>query len=264
MSGVVESVGSSVTRFQQGDEVFGLTIGPHKWANGGAFAEYVAVQQDWLALKPRNVTFEQAAAVPASGFIALQNLGDPSQLRTGRSVLVNGGGGGVGSLVIQLANAYGAQVTAVDSGSKLAMLRSLGADQVIDYTLEDFIGRGDLYDLIVDVPMDRRFSICKRALGSDGRYVPIGHDRFGTSGKRLFGLLPYFLWLIFLSRFVKQLRGPAAPLPARHETMAVLRESLDSGKITPIIDRTYPLCEVREAFRRMIEDETQGKVILTV
>ncbi len=223
----------------------------------------MSVPQDLLALKPDNITFEQAACVPTSGFIALQNLRDRSRLRPGQRVLINGGGGGVGSLALQLAKAYGAHVTAVDSTSKLGMLRSLGADEVIDYTQEDFTRRGVRYDLIFDVPGNHPFSACRRALKPDGSYVLIGHERFGASGKRVFGLIPHFLKLIFLSRFVKQLRGPSIPMPTKKEAMAVLRELLEVGKITPIIDSTYHLSEAREAFRHMIEDEIRGKVIIT-
>jgi len=264
MSGIVESVGKSVTRFRGGDPVFGETTVKHQWANGGAFAEYVSVRQDLLALKPDNVTFEQAASVPSSGLIALQNLRDPSRLRPGQKVLINGGGGGVGALALQLAKAHGAHVTAVDSTSKLEMLRSLGADEVVDYTREDFTRRGVRYDLIFDVPGNHPFSACRRALEPDGRYVLIGHERFGASGKRVFGLVPHFLSLIFLSRFVEQLRGPGVPMPTKKDAMGTLRDLLAAGKITPIIDSTYPLSQAREAFRHMIEDESRGKVVITL
>jgi NADPH:quinone reductase-like Zn-dependent oxidoreductase len=263
MAGIVESVGKNVTQFRQGDAVFGETIRTNQWTNGGAFAEYVSVPQDLLALKPDNITFEQAASVPTSGFIALLNLRGASQSLPGKDVLVNGAGGGVGALALQLAKAYDAHVTAVDGTSKLSMLRSLGADQVIDYTQEDFTQRGVRYDLIFDVPGNHSFSACKRALKPDGRYVLIGHERFGASGKRVFGIVPYFFKLMFLSRFVKQLRGPGLPMPTRKDAMAVLRELLEAGKITPVIDSTFPLSEGREAFRHMIEDEPQGKVIIT-
>ena len=223
----------------------------------------MSVRQDWLALKPDNVTFEQAASVPTSGFIALQNLPEESQVRPGQKVLVNGAGGGVGALALQIAKAYGAHVTAVDSTSKLSMLRSLGADQVIDYTQEDFTRRGVRYDFIFDVPGNHPFSACKRALSPEGKYVLIGHERFGASGKRVFGILPYFFKLMFLSRFMKQLGSGRSSLPGREETLSVLRELLETGKITPIIDSTYPLSEAREALRHMIEDEPQGKVIIT-
>lgn len=263
MAGIVESAGKNATRFRRGDPVFGETILKQQWINGGAFAEYVSVHQDLLALKPDNVTFEQAASVPTSGFIALQNLRGLSQWRPGKKVLINGAGGGVGALALQLTKAYGAHVTAVDSTSKLDMLRSLGADEVIDYTREDFTRRGVRYDLIFDVPGNHSFSACRRALKPDGRYVLIGHERYGASGKRVFGLIPHFLKLVALSRFVKQLQGPGLPMPPKKEAIAILRELLEIGKITPIIDSTYPLSEVREAFRHMIEDELQGKVIIT-
>src|SRR5712692_4431432 len=171
MAGIVESVGKGVTQFRPGDPVFGETIATQQWINGGAFAEYVAVPQDLLALKPDNITYEQAASVPTSGYIALQNLRDPSQLRPGQTVLINGAGGGVGTLALQLAKAYGAHVTAVDTTRKLGVLRSLGADEVIDFTEEDFTQRGVRYDLIFDVPGNQSLSACRRALKPDGRYV---------------------------------------------------------------------------------------------
>ncbi len=158
--------------------------------------------------------------------------------------------------------AQGAHVTAVDRGGKLDMLRSLGADEVVDYTREDFTRRGARYDFIFDVPGDRPFSALRRALMPEGRYVPIGHDVFGAAGRRVLGLIPHFLKLMALSRFVKQLRGPGLPMPTKKEAITVLRELLEAGKITPIIDSTFPLSEVREAFRHMIEDETHGKVII--
>lgn len=263
MAGIVESVGEKVTRFRPGDPVFGETIVKHQWTHGGAYAEYVSVHQDLLTLKPDNVTFEQAASVPTSGFIALHNLRGLDRMRPGRKVLINGAGGGVGSLALQMTKAYGAQVTAVDSTGKLDMLRSLGADEVIDYTREDFTRRGVRYHLIFDVPGHRPLSVFRRALEPDGRYVPIGHEGFGALGRRVFGLIPHFLKLMVLSRFVKHLRGPGTPIPTKKEVIAVLRELLESGKITPVIDSTFNLGEVREAFRHMIEDETLGKVIIT-
>jgi NADPH:quinone reductase-like Zn-dependent oxidoreductase len=263
MAGIVESVGRRVTQFRPGDPVFGETIVAQAWVNGGAFAEHASVRQDLLALKPASVTFEQAASVPTSGFIALQNLRGLRQGRPGQTVLINGGGGGVGALALQIAKSYGAHVTAVDSTSKLGMLRSLGADEVVDYTREDFTRRGVRYDLIFDVPGNYPVSACRRALKPDGRYVLIGHERFGASGKRVFGLVPHMLKLLVLSRFVKQLRGPGVPTPTKKEAIAMLGELLEAGKLTPIIDSTYPLSEVREAFRHMMEDELQGKVIVT-
>ncbi|MFB3779567.1 MAG: NAD(P)-dependent alcohol dehydrogenase [Bryobacteraceae bacterium] len=262
IAGIVESCGKGVTRFRPGDPVFGETIAAYQWTNGGAFAEYVSVPQDLLALKPDNITFEQAASVPTSAYIALLNLRD--RLPPGQNVLINGAGGGVGALALQILRARGARVTAVDSTRKLDMLRSLGADEVLDFTQEDFTRLGIQYDLIVDVPGNHPFSACRRALKPDGRYVLIGHERFGASGKRVFGLIPHFLKLTLLARFVKQLRGPGGPLLTKKEAMAVVRELLEAGKITPVIDSTYQLSEAHEAFRHMIEDETTGKVIITI
>lgn len=264
MAGIVESVGARVTRFRTGDEVFGETTLSHGWTTGGAYAEFVSVRDDQLALKPDNVTFEQAASVPTSGLIALQNLRGADRSLPGKKVLVNGAGGGVGSLALQLAKSYGAHVTAVDSTGKLTMLSSLGADRVIDYTQDDFTRLSDRYDLVFDVPGNHAFSACRRVLEPAGRYVLIGHEGFGASGTRMLGIFPQFFRLVFLSRFMKQLRGPGTPLPTTQDTIAVLRDLLEAGKITPIIDSTYPLSEVSEALRHMTEDELNGKVIITV
>jgi NADPH:quinone reductase-like Zn-dependent oxidoreductase len=263
MAGVVEAVGQNVTQFQPGDEVFGETIGSMQWVNGSAFAEYVAVAEDSLARKPANVTFEQAASVPTSGYIALLNFGETKQLGPGQHVLVNGAGGGVGALALQLAKAHGARVTAVDHTKKLGLLRELGADEVVDYTHENFTKRGVRYDLIFDIPGNYAFSECRRALTPEGKYILIGHEKFGEKGKRLFGLIPHFFKLMFLSLFVKQLPRPNFTMPSKKETIAVLRELLESGDITPIIDRTFPLSEVPEAIRRLQSGQALGRVIIT-
>ena len=263
MAGVVAAVGKDVTRFRPGDEVFGETIAAQTLIHGGAFAEVVSVPQECLALKPGNVTFEQAAAVPNSGFIALGNLPPAGELGEGRDVLVNGAGGGVGALALQIVKAHAPRVTAVDATRKLDMLRSLGADRVIDYTREDFTRGERRYDFIFDVPGNHPFSACRRALTDDGRYVVIGHEHYGKSGRRMFGILPYFFYLILLSRFERQLGTGNPSPPGRSEAMAILRELLEAGKITPVVDSVFPLSEVREAFRHMIEDELLGKVILT-
>jgi NADPH:quinone reductase-like Zn-dependent oxidoreductase len=264
MAGVVEAIGKRVTRFRPGDAVFGETSDAHQWINGGSLAELVSVPQHLLALKPDNVSFEQAASVPTSGYIALLNLRDPARLGPGRRVLINGAGGGVGSLALQIAKAYGAHVTAVDSTGKQTLLRSLGADRAIDFMREDCTRLGDRYDLIVDVPGSRPFRHFRRVLAPDGRYVPIGHDAYGASGRRVFGLLPHFLALMFMGRFVRHLRGWRVPSPSKAETTARLRQLLAAGKITPVIDSTYPLSETRQAFRHMMRDEPRGKVIVVV
>jgi NADPH:quinone reductase-like Zn-dependent oxidoreductase len=263
MAGVVEAVGQDVKQFQPGDEVFGETIGSMQWINGGAYAEYVAVAEERLALKPANVTFEQAASVPTSGYIALLNFGESTQVSPGQEVLVNGAGGGVGALALQLAKAHGARVTAVDSTKKLGLLRDLGADEVIDYTREDFTKRGVRYDLIFDIPGNHPFSEFRRALTPEGTYILIGHERFGESGKRVLGLIPHFFKLMFLSLFVKQLPKPNFSMPSKKDTMTVLRELLEAGKITPVIDRTYSLGEASEAIHYLMQGEPPGRVVIT-
>ncbi len=264
VAGHVESVGKNVTQFQPGDEVFGESVRGHQWHNGGAYAEYVSVPEDALALKPDNITFEQAAAVPTSGFIALQNLPNEGRLQPGQSVLINGAGGGVGAFAVQLAKAYGANVTGVDSTRKLDMVRSLGADRVIDYTQEDFTQSGVRYDLILDIPGNHPFSDCRRALTPEGTYVLIGHDHYGDAGGRWLGSLPYFIKLVVLSPFVSQLPDLSFSMPSKKDSMAVLKEFIEAGKITPVIDRTYPLSEVPEAIRYLEEGHAQGKVVITV
>ena len=264
VAGRVESVGKKVTQFQQGDDVFGESIKGYQWTNGGAYAEYVSVLQDALALKPAGITFEQAGAVPTSGFIALSGLRNQGHVQPGQKVLINGAGGGVGALAVQLAKAYGAEVTGVDSTGKLGMVRSIGADHVIDYTQEDFTQRGERYDLILDVPGNHSFSDCRRALTSKGTYVLIGHDHFGDSGGRWLGSLPHFFKLVVMSPFVSQLPDLNFSMPTKKDSMAVLREFIDAGRITPVVDRTFPLGEVPEAIRYLEKGHAQGKVVITV
>ena len=263
MAGHVDSVGRNVTRFRPGDEVFGETLRGSQWTNGCAFAEYVSIPQDALALKPGNVSFEQAAAVPTSGLIALRNL-PRERVRPGRSVLVNGAGGGVGAFAVQLAKAYGAKVTGVDHSTKLDLVRSLGADHVIDYTREDFTRSGERYDLIFDVPGNHSFSDCRRALVPEGTYVLIGHDHFGDVGGRWLGSLPHFFELMALSLFRRQLPKLSMTTPSKEDSMAVLRDLLESGKLTPVVDRTYPLDQVAEAIRYLTEGTANGRIVITV
>jgi NADPH:quinone reductase-like Zn-dependent oxidoreductase len=263
LAGLVESVGKNVTELEPGDEVFGESLSGYQWTNGGTFAEYVSVKQERLALKPDNITFEQAAAVPTSGLIALNNLREAGGVQPGQKVLINGAAGGVGAIALQLAKAYGANVTGVDHTKKLDMVRSLGADHLIDYTREDFTQGSERYDLIFDIPGNHSFSACRRALTPGGTYVLIGHENFGESGHRFLGLLPYFFKLMALSLFVSQLPKASFSMPSKKESMAVLKELLEAGKLTPIIDRTYPLSEVPEAMRYLIDGHPRGKVIIT-
>jgi NADPH:quinone reductase-like Zn-dependent oxidoreductase len=265
LAGRVESVGRSVTRFGPGDEVFGESVKGYSWRNGGAYAEYAAAPQEALAHKPERLTFEQAAAVATSGLIAIAGVRHQGKLQAGQRVLVNGAGGGVGVMAVQLAKALGAaSVTAVDSARKLEMLRSIGADQVVDYAREDFTQRGERHDLIVDVPGNRPFSECRRALAPDGTYVLIGHDQFGATGRAWFGSIPRFLGLVVRTPFSKQLPKVDFSMPDKLESMALLHELVEATKLTPVVDRTFPLSEVAAAIRYMESGAVCGKVVLTV
>ena len=264
VAGVVESVGKRVTQFEPGDEVFGETVGGYQWKNGGAYAEFVAVAADALVRKPANVTFEQAASVPTSGLIALQNLRGYN-LQSGQRVLINGAAGNVGSLAVQIAKAWGAEVTAVDRASKLDRLRSLGADHVIDYLDEDFTQGSERYDLILDVASTLTLASCKRVLTPSGVYVLIGHDHFGQAKGRWLGSVPRALGLVLWSAVdthVAGMRSHAAP--ASEPPQRVLAELLGAGKITPIIDRVFALPEVPSAMAYMVEGRANGRIAVRV
>ena len=263
LAGEVESVGGNVARFRRGDEVFGQSLAANLWRNGGTYAEYAAVPEAMLQPKPANLTSEQAAALLTSGPIAVQGLRDEGRLQAGQRVLINGAGGGVGTIAVQLAKAWGANVTAVDSAGKLDMLRSIGADRVVDYALQDFTQSGERYDLILDIAGTHPWSDLRRALTSDGTYVLIGHDQYGGSGHRWFGSLTRFFRLMVIAPFVSQLhpfRGAKDP----GDRLAVVKELVEAGKITPVIDRTFPLGEVPDAIRYLESGQARGKVVITV
>ncbi len=263
LSGHVESVGRNVTRFRPGDEVFGQSLVANLWRNGGAYAEYAAVPQARVERKPADLTFEQAAAVPTSGSLAVQGVRDEGRLESGQRVLINGAGGAVGTFALQVAKAYRADVTAVDAPGKLDMLRSIGADRVVDYTQEDFTRSGERYDLILDIAGTRAWSASKQALMPDGTYVLVGHDQYGRSGHRWFGSLGRFSKLMVISPFARQLhpfRGAKDP----GDRLVVLKELIEAGKITPVIDRTFPLRQVPEAIRYLESGAVLGKIVITI
>jgi NADPH:quinone reductase-like Zn-dependent oxidoreductase len=263
LAGVVESVGRDVTRFRPGDEVFGQSLVANLWRHGSAFAEYAAVPEARFERKPAGLTFEQAGAVPTSGSLAVQGVRDEGRVRAGQRVLINGAGGAVGTFAVQLAKAYRADVTAVDAAGKLDLLRSIGADRVVDYAEEDFTRSGERYDVILDIAGNHPWPDVRRALAPDGTFVLIGHDHYGGSGHRWFGSLGRFAKLIVISPFVRQLhpfRGAKDP----GDRLTVLTELIEAGKITPVIDRTFPLSEVPEAMRYLESGRAKGKVVITV
>ena len=263
VAGVVESIGTAVTRFRPGDEVFGETLRANLWRNGGAFAEFVTVEEPLLETKPTRLAIEQAAAAPNAGKIAVQGLRDEGRLRAGQRVLVIGAGGGVGTAAVQIARAWGAEVTGVDVADKLDLIRSIGADDVIDHEREDFTRMSARYDLILDVAGTRPFSELRRALTPEGTYVLIGHDHYGRDGRRWIGSLGRFAKLLVRSPFVKQLPGlRGAKDPG--DRLKVVKELAETGAFTPVVDRTFPLPEVPAAIRYLQEGRAVGRVVITV
>ena len=250
VAGTVVAVGSAVTRFSAGDEVFGF--------GNGSFAEYAVAPEDKLARKPVNATFEQVAVVPVSAATALQALCDVGHVESGQQVLIIGASGGVGSYAVQLAKAFGAEVTGVGSTTKLDLVRSLGADHVIDYTRDDFADGPERYDLILDIGGNPALSRLRRALTPTGTAVIVG----GEEGGNLTGMNRQ-LRALALSSFVRQ-RLTMFIAKQRSRDLERLTELIDAGKVTPSIDRTYPLDQVPEAMRHLEAGKARGKVAITI
>ena len=250
IAGRVEAVGINVKQFQPGDEVFG-DLSSCGW---GGFAEYVCAPETALAIKPDNLTFEQAAAVPQAGLLALQGLRDKGHIQAGQKVLINGAGGGVGTFALQIAKSFGAEVTGVDSAEKQQLMRSLGADHVIDYTEEDFTRNGQQYDLILDVTARHSIFDYKRSLGPTGIYVMVG----GSS------CLVYQLMFLGPLISLTSSKKTGLLLHKANKGMDFMKELLDAGKVKPVIDRRYPLREAAEALRYFAEGHAKGKVVITL
>jgi NADPH:quinone reductase-like Zn-dependent oxidoreductase len=251
VAGVVETIGDKVSRFRPGDEVFGI--------GKGSYAEYVCAREDKLAPKPANLTFEQAAAVPIMGSTALQAVRDHGKVERGQDVLIIGASGGVGTYAVQIAKTFGAHVTGVCSTTKVEMVRSIGADHVIDYTREDFAEGQQRYDVILDIGGNSSLSRLRSALAPRGTLVICG----GEGGGRWLGGTDRQLRALALSPFVGQKLGTFIN-KENHEDMLVLKELIESGKVTPVIDRTYPLSEVPEAIRYLEGGHAKGKVVINI
>lgn len=259
IAGRVEKVGKNVKQLKTGDEIFGDISG----CGMGSFAEYVCVPENILALKPECLTFEEAAAVPHTGVLALQGLRDKGNIQKGHKVLINGAGGGSGTFAVQIAKSFGAEVTCVDSGKKLDMLRSIGADRVIDYTQEDFAKNGQVYDLILDVVTYRSIFDYKRVLSPRGIYVMLGGGSYArVFQSMLLGPLISMTESMSGGQAVKKM-GVLMHKPNKKD-LNFLTELFEAGKVIPVIDRAYPLNEIIEAFRYYGEDLAQGKIVITV
>jgi len=266
VAGVVEAVGPGATRVRPGDEVFGMTLRELSWANGGAFAEYAVAPEASLAPKPPGVGFAEAGSMPTSGYIALLNLRGGAVVRPGGDVLVNGAGGNVGSVAVQVAKALGARVTGVECAEKLELVRSLGADRVVDCARERVLESGERYDLIFDVASNLSLRAAEPALKADGLYVLIGHDHYGRRAGRVLGSIPRVLGLFARARLLgnPHLKAPpgAAP-PSVGEAMAKLAELLGNGRLAPVVARTYPLEAVPEAMRDLEAGGALGRLVIT-
>jgi NADPH:quinone reductase-like Zn-dependent oxidoreductase len=250
IAGQVERAGKNITQFQPGDEVFGEIPGYH-----GGFAEYACAPERTLARKPAGLTFEQAAAIPQAGVIALQGIREKGQVKPGQKVLINGAGGGAGTFAVQLAKLHGAEVTAVDNTGKLELLRSLGADHVIDYTRQDFTQTGKQYDLILDVIAHRSAFAYRRALKPNGTYFFIG------------GSVATLFQILLLGPWIKKSTGRNIRLLAvsqNNKDLIAITELCETGKVKPVIDRQYPFTQVPDAFRYVAEGHAKGKVVITL
>ena len=251
LAGVVEAVGENVTRFQPGDEVFGI--------GKGAYAQYARALENKLAAKPANLTFEQAAVVAISGLPALQGLRDHGRVEPNQQVLIIGASGGVGTYAVQIAKAFGAQVTGVCSTTKVDLVRSLGADHVIDYTLGDFAAGPQRYEMILDIGGHASLARLRRALTPRGTLVIAG----GETGGRWLGGYDRQLRALLLSRFVTQTLTTFIS-SENHADLLVLKQLIEAGKVTPVIDRTYALSEAPQAIRYLQQGHARGKVVITV
>jgi NADPH:quinone reductase-like Zn-dependent oxidoreductase len=253
-AGTVEAVGKNVTQFKPGDEVFG--------GRGGAFAEYVCRRAEGaVALKPANLTFEQAASVNIAGITALQALRDKGKVQPGQKVLINGASGGVGTFAVQIAKTFGADVTGVCSTRNVDLVRSLGADHVIDYRKEDFAKGEQRYDVILDNVPNHSLSECRRILNPNGKYVMIGGG--GPNDSRWIGPFGRVIKTLVMSPFMSQQMGMMMA-DANHNDLTLLADMMQSGKVKPVIDRTYKLSEVPAAIAYLEEGHARGKVVITV
>ena len=253
-AGTVETVGKNVTQFKAGDEVFG--------GRDGAFAEYVCPRADRaVTLKPANISFEQAASINIAGITALQAVRDKGKVQPGQKVLINGASGGVGTFAVQIAKSFGADVTGVCSTRNLEMVRSLGADHVLDYTKEDFAKGDQRYDVILDNVPNHSLSECRRILNPQGKYVMIGGG--GPNDNRWIGPFGRLIQTMLLSPFVSQKMGMMMA-ELKKSDLAILGDLMQNGKVKPVIDRTYKLSELPEAIRYLEEGHARGKVVITI
>jgi NADPH:quinone reductase-like Zn-dependent oxidoreductase len=262
-AGVVEALGPGTSRFQVGDPVFGEVVEGFQWRNGGTFAEFVSAPEAALELIPEGVSFVDAAAVPTSALIALFTVRKEARVQPGERVLVNGAAGAVGQFAVQIARADGAHVTAVERADRLDLLAQIGADEVIDGTATDYTAGPQRYDVVIDIPGNHSFAKVRRVLSDTGRYILVGHDRYGAGGHRWLGSIPRVFALMARSAVSPQVPRPdfSGPGPG---AMAEIAGMLASGAIHPAVGRTYPLAEAVAALEHLESGRARGKVVLTM
>jgi NADPH:quinone reductase-like Zn-dependent oxidoreductase len=251
VAGEVEATGSKVTQFKPGDAIFGSCH--------GAFAEFACASETKLAIKPQNITFEQAASVPVASYTALQGLRDKAKIQSGQHVLINGAAGGVGTFAVQIAKSFGTIVTGVCSTKNIELVRSIGADRVIDYTKENFTDGAVRYHAILDCVGNHSLSAIKRILNPKGTHIAVG----GPTGKWMIGAIAQAIALPLYSRFVGQ-NFVAILARASQADLITMHDLMKSGKVTPVIDRTYPLSEISEAIRYLETGHARGKLVITM
>ena len=262
-AGVVEALGPGVTRFQVGDPVFGEVVEGFQWRNGGTFAQYVTAPEPRLERIPDGVSFVDAAAVPTSALIALFTVRNEADVQAGERVLVNGAAGAVGQFAVQIAQADGAHVTAVERTDRMDLLREVGADEVIDGTHADYTSGPQRYDVVIDIPGNHSFAKVRNVLSDTGRYILIGHDRYGAAGHRWMGSIPRVFALMARSAVSAQVPRPDFSGPGP-DAMRILAEMLATGAIHPVVGRTYPLAEAVAALEHLESGHARGKVVLTM
>lgn len=262
-AGVVEALGPGTSRFHVGDPVFGEVVEGFQWRNGGTFAEFVTAPEAALERIPEGVSFVDAAAVPTSALIALFTVRREARVQPGERVLVNGAAGAVGQFAVQIARADGAHVTAVERADRLDLLAQIGADEVIDGTATDYTAGPQRYDVVIDIPGNHSFAKVRRVLSDTGRYILVGHDRYGAGGHRWLGSIPRVFALMARSAVSPQVPRPDFSGPGP-EAMAEIAGMLASGAIHPVVGRTYPLVEAVAALEHLESGRARGKVVLTM
>ena len=263
-AGQVTAVGADVTSVAVGDDVFGESLPSMQWVNGATWAEYVAVRQDRLLALPAGLSYVEASALPTAGIIALQSVRENARVTAGQRVLVNGAAGGVGSLVVQIARADGAVVTAVDGPQQQDLLRAIGADHVIDYTREDFTRGDERYDVVIDIPGNHPFAAVRRALTPHGAYVLVGHDQYGREGRAVLGSIPRMFGLMARAPFTDHVPRASFSSRPKLEHLRELSALAVAGALRPVIDRTFPLEEAAAAIDHLASGCARGRVVLDV